>query len=1218
MTGNTFDAGSIESRLVLDRSEFNDDLRAVKAEVAEFERQRHQIKFTADTSAAMRDVALMKADLASLRDVRLNVSVSGSNAQIRAIQQSAGTLDGRKVKLGISLDGAATVQRQLLNIQRRADILDGRTINIRTDVDTAGSLAQIAALRTALGTLNNTTTTTTVRTTAMGSALKKAKPGMADLVALAMAAGPALLPIAGYLTNIAAGSVALGVSVGAGVGLFGAAVAGAVKNVSDLDKQVKTAQQTLTTQKAALDRLTPGTDAYGKQLEKVEQAQQALNKAQAAYTPQQRAFSTATNGMKSAWQGFIKSTQSVTLPVATTFVNAVSTALPKAVPAVKAIAPEFKVIADDVARWVSNGGVDRFFQTVIKTGVPAFHNLRDAAKDVLGVLGTGYRAFLPEALRVSDAIKTGADRLKGWSAGGGFQAFLGYVKANGPQVREFFTALGQAAGNILKAIQPLGSPALKLVTIAAQLVAALPVSWIQAVYLGFIAWRAALLGLLVINAVKTAITGLRLAWVTLNFVFAASPIGVIITLAALLVGAIVLIATKTTWFQTAWRVAWAGIQIAASAVWNTVLKPAFNGIMVGLHAVGTAATWLWANAIKPAFDFISVAARLLAVVLGTILFTPVYLAVKVLGAIFGWLWKVAIKPAFDGIASGASWLWTHALRPTFNAIVAGAKLWWDGVKLYVNAIVSGFKTVGSWGKWLWNNALHPAFNWIAGGAKSLYNGGIKPAVGWISDAFKTVGKWGKWLWTNALKPAWDSIKKGTDVLKDGMVKTFGAMRDGIGKVWNAIKGVVAKPINFVISTVYNGGVVAVWNKIADAVGLKSKELKKVGAIKFRRGGPVTGGAPGVDSVPAMMMPGEHVWTADEVQNAGGHRAMAQMRAMFASAGRSRLGAVNTSPKTGGGAYRFKDGGGFLGTGVGPSVGSIVDKAKSVGGSVLGGLKDLARGAMAAVVNPILTKLISVAKGGVKAAIPGSPAWEDLVAGTATAPIQWIKDFVAKDDKKYAAIGGKIPSGQHKSIIDAALAAAHIPPPGTLGQWEAGLNTLISRESGWNASAINRWDSNAKAGHPSQGLAQTIPGTFNAYVPSSLKHLGILNPIANVAAAARYIVARYGNITRVQQANANKPPQGYATGGVMTQGLHLVGEKGPELVASSGNDRVYTYAETMRMLKAAGSTGGGEMTGTLALSGDVTLKVGDQEFTAYLDGQARQTISAVVSQAAGSR
>lgn len=41
----------------------------------------------------------------------------------------------------------------------------------------------------------------------------------------------------------------------------------------------------------------------------------------------------------------------------------------------------------------------------------------------------------------------------------------------------------------------------------------------------------------------------------------------------------------------------------------------------------------------------------------------------------------------------------------------------------------------------------------------------------------------------------------------------------------------------------------------------------------------------------------------------------------------------------------------------------------------------------------------------------------------------------------------------------------------------GILNLISHESGGNPNAINLWDSNALAGHPSQGLMQTIPGTF---------------------------------------------------------------------------------------------------------------------------------------------
>jgi hypothetical protein len=58
----------------------------------------------------------------------------------------------------------------------------------------------------------------------------------------------------------------------------------------------------------------------------------------------------------------------------------------------------------------------------------------------------------------------------------------------------------------------------------------------------------------------------------LNAAQLASPITWIIIGIVALVAVIVLIATKTTWFQTAWRVAWSGIKAAAENTWNFVKK----------------------------------------------------------------------------------------------------------------------------------------------------------------------------------------------------------------------------------------------------------------------------------------------------------------------------------------------------------------------------------------------------------------------------------------------------------------------------------------------------------------------------------------------------------------------------------------------------------------------------------------------------------------------
>lgn len=126
--------------------------------------------------------------------------------------------------------------------------------------------------------------------------------------------------------------------------------------------------------------------------------------------------------------------------------------------------------------------------------------------------------------------------------------------------------------------------------------------------------------------------------------------------------------------------------------------------------------------------------------------------------------------------------------------------------------------------------------------------------------------------------------------------------------------------------------------------------------------------------------------------------------------------------------------------------------------------------------------------------------------------------------------GVIPTGQHLALIDAALAADGIPQA-DWPRWEAGMNVLIQRESGWNAGIVNNWDSNAAKGTPSGGLTQTIGPTFASNRNPNLPN-NMFDPVANIAASINYIRRRYGDISRVQQANPNMPARGYAAGGLI--------------------------------------------------------------------------------------
>jgi hypothetical protein len=91
----------------------------------------------------------------------------------------------------------------------------------------------------------------------------------------------------------------------------------------------------------------------------------------------------------------------------------------------------------------------------------------------------------------------------------------------------------------------------------------------------------------------------------------------------------------------------------------------------------------------------------------------------------------------------------------------------------------------------------------------------------------------------------------------------------------------------------------------------------------------------------------------------------------------------------------------------------------------------------------------------------------------------------------------------RSTVDAVLRA--------LGQsltLDNGILSMIQHESGGNPNAINLTDSNARAGHPSQGLMQTIPSTFYAYAGPYASR-GITDPLANIYAGTNYALQNYG-------------------------------------------------------------------------------------------------------------
>jgi phage-related minor tail protein len=426
----------------------------------------------------------------------------------------------------------------------------------------------------------------------------------------------------------------------------------------------------------------------------------------------------------------------------------------------------------------------------------------------------------------------------------------------------------------------------------------------------FSAYRAVILAWMAVQRAGIAIQA------AFNAVMAANPVILIITAILALGAALVIAYKRSETFRAIVQGAWEGIQAAALWAWERVLKPAFEGFMTGMRAVGDAAVWLWDNAIKPAFSAIATAAQTLATIFITVFIAPTIFAIKLLAPVFTWLWQEIIKPAFDGIASAAMWVWENGIKPAFGQLVAL-------VRFTATVIV-----------WFWESVTRPVFSGIAAGALWLWQNGIKPAFDEIMRLVRVLGSVMTWLWSGVVRPAWDGIvaaingawqygiKPAFDFLKrgiDGIRDSFNSGVSGISKIWDGLKDVARKPVQYVVDVVYNDGLRKVWNTVADFTG-----AKHLSPLKFASGGSVFGaGTATSDSIPALLSNGEHVWTAAEVRGAGGHAAVEALRASALRGGSAfaKGGAV--------GVPRFAEGG---------VVDWLTGAARKIGGAVMTGIE----------------------------------------------------------------------------------------------------------------------------------------------------------------------------------------------------------------------------------------------------------------------------------------
>jgi SLT domain-containing protein len=145
-------------------------------------------------------------------------------------------------------------------------------------------------------------------------------------------------------------------------------------------------------------------------------------------------------------------------------------------------------------------------------------------------------------------------------------------------------------------------------------------------------------------------------------------------------------------------------------------------------------------------------------------------------------------------------------------------------------------------------------------------------------------------------------------------------------------------------------------------------------------------------------------------------------------------------------------------------------------------------------------------------------------------LRYLREHAQGGGLDGASVGGD-ERAKTLAAIRKALDIKGIHDPVARARWERGMDTVAGRESTWR-DKINLSDSNAAAGHPSQGVFQFTPGTFAAYYEPGTAH-SLHDRVAEACAFINYAHGHYGvhmdgsNLAaRIQQADPHRSPRGY--------------------------------------------------------------------------------------------
>lgn len=435
--------------------------------------------------------------------------------------------------------------------------------------------------------------------------------------------------------------------------------------------------------------------------------------------------------------------------------------------------------------------------------------------------------------------------------------------------------------------------------------------------------------------------------------------------------------------------------------------------------------------------------------------------------------KKNIEKAWNPIAKTTSKVWNGIAKTVSKAWSSLSKVVSKGINAIVKVVSKAWNGLTKITSKVWNGIKDIVVD-IAEAIWKPLSKTFSKVVDTVSEAWDDVLKATKRIWnsildkiSDILSGVWKAIKSKFDDIKDTISGVLDTIKSKWDSIWDGIKQKVSDIWDSVKSIVHDGvkAIGDFWNTGANGLEKVAGFFgAKISIPKFKQGssGPVARPMLAMVNDQEGPLHREAIFRQNgKVEIPEGRNVLTMLRP-----GDAVMPAKETAEMFG--IPRFE--GGF---------GNWFGKAWNYASSKISKLEDMIDDKIDAITDALsdpLGTLLKIYSAGTNTA---KSFWKDFGdSGAKKIPHwgeTWFKNLLTKLKDKLDEIGGNGPISE--SLVKRAASKMHVSV--SAGDIAHILN-VIQHESGGNARAINLWDSNAQAGHPSKGILQFIDGTFLHY------------------------------------------------------------------------------------------------------------------------------------------